>query len=61
MVDVKEGYWSTNKEMYNQLMLKYNDWCTSLHNTEQTLLYVTFQGWNDIDSGTVLNLLPHGD
>jgi hypothetical protein len=38
-------------------MLKHNDRCTSLEYMEETLLYLALQGWYDIDSAKVFNLL----
>jgi len=42
-------------------MLKHNDRCTSLDYIEETLSYLVFQGWYDIDSATVFNLLSAAD
>jgi hypothetical protein len=38
-------------------MLKHNDWCTGLDYMEETLSYLALQGWYDIDSAKVFNLL----
>jgi len=38
-------------------MLKHNDRCTSLDYMEETLSYLALQGWYDIDSAKVFNLL----
>jgi len=38
-------------------MLKYSDRCTALNYTEETPPYVALEGWYDIDSATVFNLL----
>jgi hypothetical protein len=55
--NVKEAYRSTNKVNYNQQMLKHNDRCTCLDSMEVTLSFLTLQGWYNIDSAKVFNLL----
>jgi len=55
--NVKEAYRPTNKVNYTQQMLKHNDWCTGLDYMAETLSYLALQGWYDIDSGKVFNLL----
>jgi len=55
--NVKEAYRSTKKVNYIQQMLKHNDRCTSLDYMEETLSYLALQGWYDIDSSKVFNLL----
>jgi hypothetical protein len=42
-------------------MLKHNDRCTSLDYMEETLSYLALEGWYDIDSGKVFNLLSATD
>jgi len=59
--NVKEAYRSTNKVNYIQQMLKHNDWCTVLDYMEETLSYLALQGWYDIDSAKVFNLLSAAD
>jgi len=54
---VKEAYWSSNKVYYLRQMLKHNDQCIGLEYMEKTLSYIALQGWYDIDSAKVLNLL----
>jgi hypothetical protein len=54
---MKEAYRSTNKVNYIRQMLKHNDRCTGLESMEETLSYLALQGWYDIDSETVFNLL----
>jgi len=54
---VKEAYRSTNKVNYIRQMLKHNARCTSLDYMEETLSYLALQGWYDIDSAKVFNLL----
>jgi len=53
--NVKEAYRSTNKVNYIQQMLKHNDYM------EETLSYLALQGWYDIDSAKVFNLLSAAD
>ena len=55
--NVKEAYRSTNKVNYIRQMLKHNDRCTGLDYMEETLSYLALQGWYDIDSAKVFNLL----
>jgi len=38
-------------------MLKHNGQCTGVDNMEETLSYHAIQGWYNIDSAQVLNLL----
>ena len=54
---MKETYRSINKVNYIRQMLKHNDWCTGLDYMEETLLYLALEGWYDIDSTKVFNLL----
>jgi len=42
-------------------MLKHNDRCTSLDSMEETLSYLALQGWYDMDSAKVFNLLSATD
>ena len=57
ITNVKEAYRSTNKVNYIRQMLKHNDRCTGLDYMEETLSYLALQGWYDIDSAKVFNLL----
>src|SRR5258705_13475975 len=59
--NVKEAYRSTNKVNYIPQMLKHNDQCTSLDYLEETLSYLALQGWYNIDSAKVFNLLSAAD
>jgi len=59
--NVKEAYRSTNKVNYIRQMLKHNDRCTGYDYMEETLSYLTHQGWNDIDSANVANLQSAAD
>ena len=38
-------------------MLKHDDRCTSLDYMEETLSHLALEGWYDIDSANVFNLL----
>jgi hypothetical protein len=58
---VKEEFQSTNKVKYIQQMLKHNDQCTGIYNMEEELSYLTLQGWYDVDSANVINLLSAAD
>ena len=42
-------------------MLKHNDRCTGLNYMEETLSYLALQGWYDIDSAKIFNLLSAAD
>jgi len=42
-------------------MLKHNDRCTGLDYMEESLSYLPLQGWYDIDSAKVFNLLSATD
>jgi len=59
--NVKEEYRSTNKVNYIQQMLKHNDRCTGIDYMEEILSYLALQGWYDIDSVKVFNLLSAAD
>jgi len=54
---VKVAYRSSNKVNYIGQMFKHNDRCTGLDSIEETLSYLALEGWYDIDSANVLNLL----
>jgi len=55
--NVKEAYRSSNKVNYIRKMLKHNDRSTGLDYMEETLSYLVLEGWYDIDSAKVFNLL----
>jgi hypothetical protein len=59
--NLKEAYRSTNKVNYIQQMLKHNDRCTGLDYMEEILPYLALQGWNDMDSAKLFNLLSAAD
>jgi len=59
--NVKEAYHSTNKVNYIRQMIKHNDRCTGLDYMEEILSYLALQGWYDIDSAKVFNLLSATD
>jgi len=59
--NVKEAYLSTNKLNCIQHMLKHNDWSTGRDYMEETVSYLALQGWYDIDSTKVFNLLSATD
>jgi len=61
IANVKEAYQSTNKVNYIRQMLKHNDRCTGLDYMEETLVYLALQGWYNIDSARVFNLLSTTD
>jgi hypothetical protein len=61
IANVKEAYRSINKVNYIRQMLKHNDRCTGFDYMDETLLYLALQGWYDIDSATVFNLLSATD
>jgi len=61
IANVKEAYRSTFKVNYIRQMLKHNDRCTSLDYMEETLSYLALQGWYEIDSAKVFNLLSATD
>jgi hypothetical protein len=52
---VKEAYRSSNKVNYNRQILKHND------DMEETLSYLALEGWYDVDSTKVINLLSATD
>jgi len=54
---VKEAYRSSDEVNYIRLMLKHNARCTGLAYMEETLSFLALEGWYDIDSAKVLNLL----
>jgi len=57
----KEAYRSSNKVNYIWQMLMHNDRCTGLDYMEETLSYLALQGWYDMDSAKVFNLLSATD
>jgi len=59
--NVKVPYRSINKVNYIRQMLKHNDWCTGLGYREETLSHLAHQGWYNIDSAKVFNLLSTAD
>jgi len=54
---VKVAYRSGNKVTYIRQMFKHNEWCTSLDDMEETRSYLALQGWYNIDSAKVFNIL----
>jgi hypothetical protein len=61
IANVKEAYRSSNEVNYIQQMLKHNDWCTSLDYMEETLSHRVLEGWYNINSEKVFNLLSATD
>jgi len=61
IVYVKAGYWSSNKVNYIGQMLMHNDQYTDFDYMEETLSYLALQGWYNIDSEKVCNLLSTTD
>jgi hypothetical protein len=59
--NVKEAYRSTDKVNDFQQMCKHNDPCTGRDSIQATLTYLALQGWYDIDSANVFNLLSAAD
>jgi len=59
--NVNEAYQSINNVNYIRQMLKHNDWSSSLDYMEEILSYLALQGWYDIDSAKVFNLLSAND
>jgi hypothetical protein len=57
----KEVYRSSNKVNYIRQILKHNDRSTGLDYMEETLSYLALQGWYNIDSAKVFNLLSAAD
>jgi hypothetical protein len=61
IANVKEAYRSTTKGDFIRQMLKHNNWCTCFHYMEVMLCHLALQGWYDIDSAKLLNLLSSTD
>jgi len=61
IANVKEAYQSSNKVNYIRQMLKHNDRCTGLDYMEETLSYLALEGWYNVDSTQVVNLLSATD
>ena len=61
IANVNEAYRSSNKVNDIRQMLKHNDQCTGLDYMEKTLSYLLLQGWYDVDSTKVFNLLSATD
>jgi len=61
MGNVKEAYRSTNKVNYIRQMLKRKDRSTGLEYMNETLSFLTPQGWYDIDFAKVFNVLSAAD
>jgi hypothetical protein len=58
---VTEAYRSSNKVNSIRHMLKHNEWCAGLDYMEETLSYLALEGWYDIDTAKVFNLLSATD
>ena len=54
---VKEAYRSTNKVNCIRQMLKHNDQCIGFDYIQETLSYFALQGWYNMDSAKIFNLL----
>jgi len=61
IANVTEAHRSSNKVNYIRLMLKHNDRCTGLDYMEESLSYLALEGWYNIDSAKVFNLLSTTD
>jgi hypothetical protein len=61
IANVEEAYRSSNKVNYIRQMLKHNDQCTGLDYMEETLSYLALEGWYNIYSAKVFNLLSATD
>jgi len=59
--NLKDRYRSTNKVDYIRQMPKHNDRSTAPDYMDETLSYLALQGWYDIDSAKVFNLLSAAD
>jgi hypothetical protein len=57
IASAKEGYRSRNKVNHNRQMLKHNNRCTGHDYMEETLSHLALEGWYDIDSAKVFNLM----
>jgi len=53
----KEEYRSSNTVNYKRPMHNHNDQCTGLDYMKETLSYLAYHGWHNIDSAKVFNLL----
>ena len=58
---MKEEYLSSNKVNCIRQILKRNDRCTSLDYVVQTPSYCALEGWYDVDSAKVFNLMSATD
>ena len=61
IANVKEAYRPSINVNYIWQMLKHNDRCTGLDYMEGTLFYLALEGWYDVDSANVFNLLSTTD
>jgi len=59
--NVTEAYQSTNNVSFIGQILKHNDACTGVDYTVETLSYLAVQGWNNISSAMVCNLVSAAD
>jgi hypothetical protein len=57
IANLKEACRSSNQANYIRQMIKHNDWCTGLNYMEKTVSYLALEGWYNIDSAIVFNLL----
>jgi hypothetical protein len=57
IANVKEADRSSNNVNYIRQMLMHNGRCTCFDYMEETLSYLPLQGWYDIDSAKIFNLL----
>ena len=61
IINVEVAYRSTKKDNYIEQMLKNNNWFTDLDYMEETLSHLAIQGWYNIDSAKLFNLLSATD
>jgi len=61
IANVKVAYRSSYKVNYIRQMLKHNDRCTGHDYMEETLSYLALEGWYNVDSAKVFNLLSTTD
>ena len=59
--NMKEAYQSSYEIYYIPQMRKHNDRCTGLDYMVETLSYLALEGWYEVDSANVFNLLSTPD
>jgi hypothetical protein len=61
IANMKVAYQSSDKVNLSGQMHKHNDRCTGLDHIDETLSYLALEGWYDVDSAKVFDILSATD